>query len=486
MSELLAYLVENEKDFRRARLPALYSDFAAQRTLNPDGFAANLAAWIRGLSSAALAGRVPARSSPHRNHFTVELDDSLLRSLESKQFGLPLALGTVLQDAVGQGNMMPLQTFLKAQTSVIDQNGGWTITGLPLAAIRWGLRQAGLIGTGGSNNGKMPKGLFVILANLEEGARLFSDKTRSRTSRFERTFSKADFRQTFEANLLPGQTLSEADFEVMLKYLSRDKALIATDGTTIKLRSDNGEEEDARITEEDAAIGSLKELMEDLTTQTETLSARIDQLATAAQEAVAKKNRVAALAALKSKKLAEGNLAKRFATLGQLEEVAAKIEQASDNVALVRVMQSSTTALRSLNDKVGSAERVDEVLDELREQMGQVDEVGNIIAEAGQGTAAAVDESEVDEELERMVEEERLKEEEKARGEREAKEAVEAEETRRRLAELEKLGPVGQSTGQQETEKEPAMDPPTPVTATANELGDMSLDKDDPVPIAAT
>lgn len=385
----------------------------------------------------------------------------------------------MLAEAVANGEMIPQKQYLGGRESIYHKS--WS--GLGWNVARWGLRQVGLVGAPGAD-GRMPKGQFVVLGNLEAGAKSFSKITGDRTSRFERTFSKAHFRRTFEAGLLGGQTLSETDFELLVKFLSRDKGIVATDGATIKIRG--SEADDATITEEDSAIASLKELMEDLTRQVEVLTTRIEELNTAAQEAVRKKNRVSALAALKSKKLAETNLSKRFATLGQLEEVAAKIEQASDNVQLVKVMQSSTVALKSLNTQVGGADRVDEVLDNLREQMGEVDEVGNIIAEAG--PTATIDEAEVDDELEAMLAQERHKEEEIERAKKEAEQAKEAEETRRRLAELEKLGPVGEPEGTttttKEGEKEKEKDPPTPVTAAAGELEGMSIDEE-PVRLAA-
>ncbi|KAI0134929.1 Snf7-domain-containing protein [Daldinia grandis] len=459
MSELLNYLVQNDENFRRARLPALYSDFRSQRTLNPDGFAANVAAWKRGLSSAALAGRAPSKSATH-NHLTLDLEsDALLRSLESKQFGHPLALGTVLQEALTNGEMMPLQQFLKAKESIYHRS--WS--SLPWSVVSWGLRQVGIGGPGDN----LPKGQFVILHNLEVVSKTFGEVTADRTSPFERTFSKPHFQRTFAEGLLEKQQrLSEIDMEVLVTFLSRDKNILATDGNTVKIRS-NGE--DVIITQEDSAIASLKELMEDLTRQTEVLSRRIDELNVAAQDAVRRKNKIAALGALKSKKLAETNLSRRHDTLSQLEDVAAKIEQAADNVQLVKVMQSSTVALRSLNAQVGGADKVDEVLENLREQMGEVDEVGNIIAEAGPG--ATVDEAEVDDELEAMLAEERKKDEETERIKREAQEQKEAEETRRKLAELEKLGPL--PVPGQEGEK--GSRPLTPITATANELGDMQI-----------
>ncbi|KAK6953848.1 hypothetical protein Daesc_003810 [Daldinia eschscholtzii] len=459
MSELLNYLLQNDENFRRARLPALYSDFRSQRTLNPDGFAANVAAWKRGLSSAALAGYAPSKSGTN-NHLTLDLEgDSLLRSLETKQFGRPLALGTVLQEALANGEMMPLQQFLKAKESIYHRSWG----SIPWSVVAWGLRQVGIGGPGDN----LPKGQFVILHNLEVVSKAFSEATEDRTSPFERTFSKTHFQRTFAEGLLEeNQRLSEIDMEVLVKFLSRDKNVLATDGNTVKIRSGG---ESVEITQEDSAIASLKELMEDLTRQTEVLSKRIDDLNIAAQDAVRRKNRIAALAALKSKKLAETNLSRRHNTLSQLEDVAAKIEQAADNVQLVKVMQSSTVALRNLNAQVGGADKVDEVLENLREQMGEVDEVGNIIAEAGPG--ATVDEAEVDDEFEALMAEERKKDEEAERIKREAQEQKEAEETRRKLAELEKLGPL--PVPGQEGEK--ASRPLTPITATANDLGDMKI-----------
>jgi charged multivesicular body protein 7 len=405
-----------------------------------------------------------------RNHLILELDDVLLRSLENKQFGRPLALGTVLQEALASGEMIPLPHFLKATQSIYHKSWG----SIPWAVAGWALRQVGLTGGPGDS---MPKGqVAVVLQNVETVAKAFADATADRISPFERIFSRTHFRRTFEASLLEGQRLSDSDFDVLVKFLSRDKGVLATDGNIIKIRDPS---ESATISEEDSAIASLKELMEDLTRQTEALSRRIDELNIAAQDAVRRKNRVSALAALKSKKLAENNLTMRYATLNQLEDVATKIQQASDNVQLVRVMESSTGALRSLNKQVGGADRVDAVLDNLREQMGQVDEVGNVITEAGLGTAT-VDEGEVDDEFEAMLAEERKKEEEAERIKREAQEAAEAEATRQKLADLEKLAPMPDTEVSQVAQKEyQDKRPLSPVTATASELNGMHINISD-------
>jgi charged multivesicular body protein 7 len=96
------------------------------------------------------------------------------------------------------------------------------------------------------------------------------------------------------------------------------------------------------------------------------------------------------------------------------------------------------------------------VVDLLREEMEKVDEVGNVIAEPGR-EAGAVDEGEVDDELEAMEREEREKVEAKERAEKEEREKREAEETGKRLDalnEAERQAAQTKEAAQKQTEQE--------------------------------
>lgn len=254
---------------------------------------------------------------------------------------------------------------------------------------------------------KLPNGEFVLMENVLAAGKAFDEKVSETTSRFDRIYSKTQFYKTFSSELVDGQKLSEGDMDVLLRYLSRDKGKIEYDGKLIRISSPG---EPSGITEEDATIASLKELIAKLQHQTQMLSARVEQLEVEAKKAVARKNRVSALAALKSKKVAETSLAQRYASLNQVEEVALKIEQASDNVQLVKVMESSSGVLKNLNKQVGGVEKVDSVMDELRERISDTDELANILAES---TGAPIDEGEIDDELATMENEIKEKQEEK-------------------------------------------------------------------------
>ena len=142
------------------------------------------------------------------------------------------------------------------------------------------------------------------------------------------------------------------------------------------------------------------------------LSTRILTLSETAQKAINSKNRTSALAALRSKKMSETILTQRSENLAQLEEVYGKIEQAADQVATIRIMEASAGVLRNLHAQVGGIEKVEDVMEGLRDEIGKADEIGGAI-EAGAQEGSVIDESAVDEELESLEKQANAREEEK-------------------------------------------------------------------------
>ncbi|KAH6607938.1 snf7 [Trichoderma cornu-damae] len=422
MGELADYLVEHDANFRKARLPALYSDFRSQKTLNPDGYHANISAWLLALARLASEGLL-SRQGSKSSILVFDIDESLRRSLDSKQFGQPLALGTVINEALAQKDLIPLQGFLQSNQNIYQQQQSWSQ--IPWNIVGWALRQLGVIDPARGED-KIPKGNYVIMKNVEATSRELGARISEKTPRYDRVFTKAQFQALFASVLAKEQRLSDTDFDILLKFLSRDKDMIEYDGHTVRIR---GSGEARGITEEDASIASIKELTSSLQHQADLLNKRIDELDQEARSAVLRKNRVAALAALKAKKRAECSLSTRYATLNQLEEVASKLQQASDQVQLVKIMESSASALKGLNAQIGGAEQVESTMDRLREQMSATDELSAILAEP---TGVILDEEEIDEELEALEKEQKEEEEEKRRRKEEAarrrEEAAEAAE----------------------------------------------------------
>ncbi|KAH0043567.1 hypothetical protein KCU78_g566, partial [Aureobasidium melanogenum] len=427
MNDLVEFLRTHEEAFRsRNRLISLYSDFRLQKTSNPDGYQANSRAWLRGLTAAARAGRLPPAStaSGQPSHVVFGSGEVLSRALNSQQWGRPLALGAVIQDAVERREFIPLDDFLNATKSVYAKS--WIPS--PWQVVSWGLKQVGVASLFGPSD-KLSLGNLVVMANVEEAANAIIAKAsqldQSTTSLiFSRSLFESEFAHVLDPTKHPEAALSTTDFDILLRYLSRDKPYLSFTSSTIKLKS-TAESTPQPITQQDTDIANLRTLIKALETQVSALTDRITTLDISAREAVAANRTIQAKSALRSKKLAETTLHTRSATLSQLEETFTAIQTAADQVAIVSAMSASAKVLKSLHAEVGGTEGVEEVVDRLRDEMENVDEVGRIINEAN---TSKVDEEDVDEEfasLEKMEKEKREKEE--------------AAETAAKLAELEGL-----------------------------------------------
>ncbi|GLA13588.1 hypothetical protein AnigIFM62618_010842 [Aspergillus niger] len=426
MTTLLQYILSQDS-FRKNRLPSLYSDFPIHRKTNPEGYTTNITAWEHALTSAAKHGYIaphgPA-SKGKANHLILRADESLLRDLEIPECGRPVALGAVFDEATRNRTMVPLHLYRTNPASLRKPQWGIDTSVLsPWAVMSWGMKQLKgvVIGSEEATPRLQPQEL-VLVENLKEAAdRVVKHATGNSPSKTDLVYSKESFVSEFAGVLDERSLLSDADMDVLLLYMSRDSGAIAYDGKTIKFRTSDAPKD---ITEQDTAVASIKTLMATMTKQVENLENKITELNSTAKMALQNKNRVSALSAVRSKKLAEHNLKQRLDTLMQLEEVYSKIEQATDQVQFVKVMEASTGALRGLHTQIGGAERVEDVVQELRDEMSKVDEVGNIMNEAG----PQIDETEIDDELQEL--------ENKVREEMEEKEA---EETRKKLAELDSL-----------------------------------------------
>lgn len=393
----------------------------------------------------------------------IQSGEELLRELQTQEFGWPLALGAVLEDAVKRKELIPLREFLDRKDSVYAKS--WIPS--PLDVVKWGLRQLGMLGDGSSAQDRLVRGEFVVVGNAETAAKaVLEEASRSAVSNTSRVFSKDLFSTTF-AKTLCMDTISRNDLDVLLRHLQRDRSAIAYNATSgiIKFKASN-EPDPSPINPEDESIASLRTLISSLEPQIDALTTRISSLDLTARTAVSQKQLTTAKTALRQKKLADTRLQQRTSTLAQLEDVYAKIEQAADQVEIVRVMEASGQALKSLNKQTGGVERVQDVMEGLREEMMSVEEIGEAIGEVG---VEGVDEGEVEDELEALERVEREKQEaiEKVESEkketveeaeREKREAEEAEATRLRLAELDKVGEKTEAEKEPETEHEPRTD----------------------------
>ncbi|KAI0394269.1 vacuolar-sorting protein SNF7 [Xylariaceae sp. FL0594] len=125
------------------------------------------------------------------------------------------------------------------------------------------------------------------------------------------------------------------------------------------------------------AILGLREQLEMLQKRERHLMSQVD-----AQDAIARKNvntnKNAALAALKRKKLHEHSLSQTLASIQTLEQQINAIESANINKETLAAMQRAGEAMKQIHGKL-TVDKVDEVMENLREQTELSEEIVNVI-----------------------------------------------------------------------------------------------------------
>ena len=423
------------------RLASLYSDFSAQKTLNPSGYAANLSAWKKALFNACRRGKIPSvaatantqsvkrRKISHEDeneaaatdYLSFSTGEELARALELRPYGRPTGLAEVINDAVEKRELVPLDAYLTQQESIYSKR--WIPT--PWDVVRWGLRSLGLgILTGQHNN--FTVGRFVVVENVELAAQEVLELQRTLSNGTTAgIYSVKTFSSTFDRVLGSDCVLSASDIQALLRFMSRDKPSLAYDAQSNTIKFAPSETtKPTPVEENDISIAQVKTLQLSLTQAIPPLETRHAELDTRVRDAVSKHQNSAAKSFLKARKMIETTLAQRRANLLQVEESLHAIETAATNVEIVHAMQESTKVMKDLNAKVGGVEGVERVTDAMREEMETTEEINRVIAEPGLESGAMVDEGEVDEEFEALLNAEREKEEAARRSEEE-KQAVE-------------------------------------------------------------
>ncbi|KAF2200077.1 hypothetical protein GQ43DRAFT_441890 [Delitschia confertaspora ATCC 74209] len=390
MTDLLEFIFANEEAFKSARRGwGLFSDFSAQAGINSVSFTANADAWKQALAHAAIAGLIPNQSGV-RSLLSIQTGDQLLTALAHKDYGRPLGLYVVFEDAVSKHEMIPLNDFLSSRTSIYQSS--WSIS--PVNAFKWGLRKLGVLGEPNvGRKGKLEIANFVVVTNVETAAELVL-KHVSHLSGVDLLFSRIRFLKELGNVLNPALSFSGTDVDVLFVYLSRDKQVASSDGQTIKFKSYT-ETRPEPINDHDTAISNLRDLIDKLESQIPALDQKIAEMDASARIMVGNKQMNAAKQALRSKKMLVSALVKRTATLNSLQSTYAGLEQAVSQVEIFSAIKASSAALKGLNNQMGSPEVVQGVVDELNNQMANVDEVSGIL----NGTGQPVDETEIEAEL---------------------------------------------------------------------------------------
>ncbi|KAF7778602.1 hypothetical protein Agabi119p4_2947 [Agaricus bisporus var. burnettii] len=396
----------------KARLQALYSDFARQKQSNPSAFHANVEWWRKTLEGLLDSGLLRGTVGDSESRLVLQADRSLLDCVKLDKIGKPLAIGTVVNELRSNNTLLLLNEFMSSKVSVYDS--GWLpyriasfVVGRPLW---WALEQVGIVGDEGiltsSSQTKETVwwGDYVSLPLVEKAAdAVMSMQAMRMTGPADTLYTFEGFRRSFgpifgESNHL----LNDMDARVLVKYLERERKAMILDDQVVKFFDSSVALEDRVITTVDRGILELKSAILNLQHQIDAVQTKMDDYAKKAADALQQKRKILALGFLRSRKQLEDLLGKRLSSLSTLEGTMVSIETAAGDVQIMKTFESSTTTLRTiLAHSSLQRENINQTMDALAEASQDAKEVDDAIRIGG-NVALGVEIS--DEEIERELE----------------------------------------------------------------------------------
>ncbi|CCG82680.1 SNF7 family protein [Taphrina deformans PYCC 5710] len=369
MSDSLLELVLRHPEFsRKSRLPSLFSDFSQLSLSNRDGYEANVGAWLGALGEAVF-------DSAGRDSVCITLDSALGDRLSSPRWGRPLALAAVEGEAVARRAWVEVTGFLESRESIRSVPTTTTLfSRLSLGSVvRWGVSRvynpsARTRTTTAALSGRT----YVIVENLDRLVRSCAGVLRAPGGLYsDHITTPAVLERDLERE--SGRALSPRDLAALLVYLARDEGVLARSDTTIKFAYRGN----LSITDSDEAVAQVKATRASMARTTESLQDQEAQLETQLKAYVAAERRALALGALKSLKRVQRQLDAALDRDAQLAGLLAEIDRGVSQVELLDGMALGSQVLGQVLEKLGGVEAVEKVVDTVREQTQQVEEVAS-------------------------------------------------------------------------------------------------------------
>lgn len=349
MSDDVKKFILEREEFRKSRIPSLYSEFSTLRELNPEGFDANIDAWSNLLTALAMSNFGDSKVS-------ITTYPDICQFLSLPDHGKPLGMKVILQELVHQKKFVPLSIYERSEeiySKMCNISNKFSDYLSPKIWVEWAL---GSVRFGGGftvcdNKGKLVNERYICWdAFLELGSKYY-DEINSYINKEGHYSSKLHNKQSLY-NLLSNKFNARmVDIEILLILWSRDMKLcqiLKKDlETYIKFNNDP-------ITELDIAIINIQSSINKLENRTNLLENKIKDLDLKIKLSVREKafenDYIKKLMILK--KAFNKSLLDLMGSLHQLNVILGSINDANANNEIFSQLASSSKILSEVNSKI--------------------------------------------------------------------------------------------------------------------------------------
>ncbi|CAI4043721.1 hypothetical protein SKDZ_10G1640 [Saccharomyces kudriavzevii ZP591] len=380
----------------QSRLPSLYRDFRPLKDLNPDGYEANISTWRDYLLE---------RYINSSNKITLSIGTKFLQGLTYEVYGVPKSIDIVIDAFVSEGNLVPIELFYRDRMCTDNAKPGlW----------KWIKSWKGSTNLYRSRkdetNFYLKEDEFVIKKKLEKEYQRFYELLKrdiftKASSITDLVFTKNEF--------ITGETLgpffatyNEEATNIFLYFLENYKHVIASKDNVIKIVAPEVEDVISRfskdITEDDLRIASVKAGILNINKQITRLRKEINEYNVKLKDPefneLPKKVRIEYKQA---SLLSEKHLSRLLKFQNNLAEVRSQIDTSITNAVLVQTLAQSNEVIKSINKYIGSTEKVEDLLDEIKEGHDRTEELNDLLTSYGK-SQNDIAEEEIERELERL------------------------------------------------------------------------------------
>lgn len=391
-----------------SRLDSLYRDFRSLKELNPDGYSANVDTWGAYLTFHYL------RDS---KSMIFHCGSELLRKLNREPYGPPKSIDVVINSLVKQGYLITVDDFCNGSIHPRESSKLLKWMGFNFKANRE------------FESRKNEDALYlkemklVIVSTVEKKfKKIYAEITKNiiahATGITDLVFQNNEFIE--KSGFMTYLNNSSEEQEVMMVYLSRHKKIILREGHIVKVITPSVshvfENFPKEITANDHSVAALKESIFNLDQQMRKIENEISDYSVMLKKSIlCSKPREIQKEYLQGKKLGEKYLSRLLNHHNKLITIKKQLDMAGTNAMLVSALNQSNEALKSINKYVGSIDDLQVLLDEIKEQTDQTEEINDLLMN---NADIEHDDDELNMELEQMEREElsrKLQKEEKGK-----------------------------------------------------------------------
>ncbi|KAI5958550.1 hypothetical protein KGF57_002395 [Candida theae] len=383
-------MIKSVPAFKESRLNSLYSNFQKNKQLNPEGYQANIQAWKSLFTTLIKSDQFEPESSISIPTY----HPSLKESLSLHPYNEPKNLDNILQEFVNDRFLIPASLYSAAKENYLVTISGHFRLYQYLSVNAWQQWRA-LKSYSVMKQGRLVDERFIHWDELvrigQKVATVIETKIRGDTCSSI----------LFNYNLLFDElskyiTVTKVDYDLLLKYLSRDVGLLQTktidEVLYIKISQEG-------FIPEDEAIVQMKQTIKNLETRIKEIETKLSAIDFKSVLCLPKE---AQKSSLRQKMATKTNLVKLLNRNMSLElemtTLLQKIDDSSFNLGYFSVLENSARALSKINSKL-KVDDVDRVKADIDEEISKEQEISDALA-------GGANDEDVDNELNRMIEEE--------------------------------------------------------------------------------